>query len=131
MRQYVEKIEAEKVFKATNVCEDPALYQIIMEDIIELKLNDGELDEPSLITNLLDVYRCNDLQLFMGLLELRNHALLDKIREIEKNLDLLKVNNLSRITLNNLIREILIKHEKYKTMYDEFKKKKSKLARNN
>ena len=122
MKNHVDQIEAEKNILGNGV-EDPSSAVSAKEKIINYanNLNDNKSDIYYLISYLLDIYKINDLELFMKIMSISDCELLKKINIIEKKIDSLQINNLERTTIKHLIEEIQNKYKIHKNIYDELK----------
>ena len=124
MKNHVDQIEAEKNILGNGV-EDPSSAVSAKEKIINYanNLNDNKSDILYLISYLLDIYKINDLELFMKIMSISDCELLKKIDMIEKKIGSLQINNLERTTIKHLIKEIQNKYKIHENIYNELRKK--------
>ena len=124
MKNHVDQIEAEKNILCNGI-EDPSSAVSAKEKIINYvnNLNDNKSDILYLISYLLDIYKINDLELFMKIMSISDCELLKKIDMIEKKIGSLQINHLERTTIKHLIKEIQNKYKIHENIYNELRKK--------
>ncbi len=123
MKNHVNQIKSKNTL--CNGIEDPSSAVSAKEKIINYvnNLNDNKSDVLYLISYLLDIYKINDLELFMKIMSISDCELLKKIDMIEKKIGSLQINHLERTTIKHLIKEIQNKYKIHENIYNELRKK--------